>query len=59
MSKDGRQTSAHLVGVVIEVKVLQEASRKLAEERVVGFIDGSQAPIGVVVRAGACTESTH
>lgn len=24
-----------------------------------GLVDGSQAPVGVVVGAGACTESTH
>lgn len=49
----------HLVWVAVEVKVLQEASGKLAEQCVVGLIDGSQAPVGVVVGAGARTESTH
>lgn len=59
MLHDSRQMLTHLVGVIVEVKVLQKASGKLAEECVVGFIDGSQAPVGVVVGAGACTESTH
>lgn len=49
----------HLVRVTVEVKVLQETSGELAEQRVVGLVDGSQAPVGVVVGAGACTESTH
>lgn len=49
----------HLVGVTVEVKVLQEAGGELTEQRVVRLIDGSQAPVGVVVGAGACTESTH
>lgn len=49
----------HLVGVTVEVKVLQEASGKLTEQRVVSLVDGSQAPVGVVVGAGARTESTH
>lgn len=53
------QFRTHLIGVAVEVKVLQESSRKLAEERVVGLVDCSQAPVGVVVGAGACTESTH
>ncbi len=53
------QTFAHLVGVTVEVKVLQEASGELAEQRVVGLVDGSQAPVGVVVGAGAGAESTH
>lgn len=59
MLKDSRQMLTHLVGVIVEVKVLQESSGKLTEECVVGFVDGSQAPIGVVVGTGACTESTH
>lgn len=48
-----------LVGVTVEVKVLQEAGGKLAEECVVGLIDGPQTPVGVVVGAGARTESTQ
>lgn len=53
------QTFTHLVGVIVEVKVLQEARGELAEQRVVGLVDGSQAPVGVVVGAGAGAESTH
>lgn len=49
----------NLVGVTIEVKVLQEASGELAEQCIVGLVDGPQAPVGIVVGAGACTESTH
>lgn len=49
----------HLVRVTVEVKVLQEASGKLTEQCVVGLVDGPQAPVGVVVGAGARTESTH
>lgn len=56
---DSRQMFTHLVGVTVEVKVLQEASGKLTEQRVVSLVDGSQAPVGVVVGAGARTESTH
>lgn len=56
---DCRQMITHLVGVTVEVKVLQEASGELAEQRVVCLVDGSQAPVGVVVGTGACTESTH
>lgn len=49
----------HLVGVTVEVKVLQEAGGEFAEERVVGLIDCSQAPVRVVVGAGARTECPH
>lgn len=49
----------HLVRVTVEIKVLEEAGGELAEERVVRLVDGSQAPIGVVVGAGARTEPTH
>lgn len=59
MLHDSRQMLTYLVRVIVEVKVLQKTSGKLTEECVVGFIDGSQAPIGVVVGAGARTESTH
>lgn len=52
-------TSTHLVGVTVEVKVLQEAGGELTEECVVGFVDGPQAPVRVVVGACARTESTH
>jgi len=56
---DPRQLFTHLVGVTVEIKVFQEAGGKLAEERVVGLVDGSQTPVSVVVGAGTCTESTH
>lgn len=49
----------YLVGVIVEVKVFQKASGKLAEECVVGLVDGSQTPIGVVIGTGARTEATH
>lgn len=54
-----KQTFTNLVRVTVKVKVLQEASGEFAEERVVGLVDSSQAPVGVVVGAGASTESTH
>ena len=50
---------SHLVGVIVEVKVLQEAGGELTEQCVVSLIDGSQAPVGVVVGAGARAEPTH
>lgn len=50
---------AHLVGVAVEIEVLQEAGEEFAEERVVGLVDGPQAPVGVVVGAGARAERTH
>lgn len=59
MLNDCKQLSTHLVGVAVEVKVLQEAGGELAEQRVVRLVDGSQAPVGVVVGAGARAESTH
>lgn len=37
---DCRQMFTNLVGVTIEVKVLQEASGELAEQCIVGFVDG-------------------
>lgn len=45
-----------LVGVCTEVKVFYEASREFTEEEVVGLIDGPQAPVCVIVGAGAGTE---
>ncbi len=54
-----RQTFTHLIRVTVEVKILQKAGGELAEQCVVGLVDCSQAPVGVVVGAGACTESTH
>ena len=51
--------STDLVGICVEVKVLQEASRKLTEQEVVSFVDGPHAPVGVVVGTGAGTEWTH
>lgn len=54
-----RQMSTHLVGVTVEVKVLQEACGKLTKQCVVRLVDGPQAPVSVVVGAGARTESSH
>lgn len=50
---------AYLVRVAVEVKILQEAGGELAEQCVVRLVDGSQAPVGVVVGARACAERTH
>lgn len=49
----------YLVRVCAEVKKLQKASGKLAEEKVVGLINGPQTPVCVVVGAGAGAERTH
>lgn len=49
----------HLVRVTVQIEILEESCRKLAEERVVGFIYGPQTPVGVVIRAGAGTETSH
>lgn len=57
--REAQKAFTHLVGVTVEVKVLQEAGGELTEQRVVSLIDGSQAPVGVIVGAGAGTESTH
>ena len=51
--------SPHLVGVVVEVKVLEEARSKLTEQGVVCLVDGSHTPVGVVVGTGAGTECSH
>lgn len=59
LDQQNKKSFIHLVGVTVEIKVFQEASGELAEQRVVGLINGSQAPVGVVVGAGARTESTH
>lgn len=50
---------AYLVRVAVEVKILQEAGGEFTEQRVVRLVDGSQAPVGVVVGARARTEWTH
>lgn len=55
----GCSSGAHLVGVAVQVKILQETSGELAEQRVVGLVDCPQAPVGVVVGAGARAEPTH
>lgn len=52
-------TAAYLVGVAVQVKVLQETSREFTEQCVVGLVDGPQAPVGVVVGAGTCAEPAH
>lgn len=49
----------HLVRITVQIKVFQESSCKLAEKRVVGFIYGPQTPVGVVIGAGAGTETSH
>lgn len=49
----------YLVGISVQVKVLQEAGGKLAEQEVVSLVDGPQTPVGVVVGAGAGTEGAH
>lgn len=58
-AETGNAARTHLVRVAVEVKVLQEAGGELAEQRVVRLIDGSQAPVGVVVGARARAEWTH
>lgn len=55
----GEGPLAYLVRVAVQVEVLQEAGGEFAEERVVRLVDGSQAPVGVVVGAGARAERTH
>lgn len=52
-------SSPHLVGVTVQIEVLQESGCELAEERVVGFIYGPQTPVRVVIGAGAGTETSH
>lgn len=49
----------YLVRVCTEVKVFYEARREFTEEEVVGLIDGPQAPVCVIVGAGAGTEGPH
>lgn len=49
----------YLVRVCTEVKVFYEAGCKFTEEEVVGLIDGPQAPVCVVVGAGAGTKGPH
>lgn len=49
----------NLVGVSVEVKILQKTRGKLTEQEVVCVIDGPEAPVGVVVGTGAGTEWTH
>lgn len=49
----------YLVGVRVEIKVLQEAGGEFAEEEVVGLVDGPHAPVRVVVGAGAGAEGPH
>lgn len=51
--------TGYLVRVSVEVKILQEAGGKFAEQEIVCVIDGPQAPVRVVVGAGAGTEWTH
>lgn len=49
----------YLVGVRVEIKVLEEAGCKFAEEEIVGLIDCPHAPVRVVVGAGAGAEGPH
>lgn len=49
----------YLVWVSVDVKILQETGSKFTEQEVVRVIDGPEAPVGVVVGTGACTEWTH
>ena len=51
--------NTYLVRVNVEVKVFQESSGKLTEQEVVGLVDGSETPVGVVVGTGASTERPH
>lgn len=49
----------YLVGVRVEIKVLEEAGCKFAEEEIVGLVDCPHAPVRVVVGAGAGAEGPH
>lgn len=49
----------YLVRVSVEVKILQETSGEFTEQEIVCVIDGPQAPVCVVIGAGAGTERTH
>lgn len=53
------QMFTHLVRVIVEIKILQEARGELTKQSVVRLVDGSQAPVSVVVGAGAGAETTH
>lgn len=55
----GRRSKSYLVRVSVEVKILQETGGKLTEQEVVRVIDGPQAPVGIVVGAGAGAECPH
>ena len=48
-----------LVRVVVHVKVFQETGGEFTEEGVVGLVDGPDAPVRVVVGAGARAEASH
>lgn len=49
----------YLVRVSVEVKILQETGGKFTEQEVVRVIDGPQAPVRVVIGAGAGAEWAH
>lgn len=51
--------TGYLVWVSVEVKILQETGGKFTEQEIVCVIDGPQAPVRVVIGAGAGTEWTH
>lgn len=39
----------YLIGISVHIKIFQEASCKLTEEKIVGVIHCSQTPVGVVI----------
>lgn len=49
----------YLVWVSVDVKIFQETGSEFTKQEVVCVVDGPEAPIGVVVGTGACTEWTH
>lgn len=51
--------SSDLVWVRAQVEVLQETGGELTEQEVVCVVDGPQAPVRVVVGAGAGAERAH
>lgn len=49
----------YLIWISVEIKILQKASSKFAEQKVVSLVDCPQAPVCVVVGTGTSTERTH
>ena len=58
-SKNKCSHMTYLIRIVVEIVVADEACDKLTVQEVVSVVDGTNTPIGIVVRVWTEAERTH